>query len=247
MDRASFPRKQDDFEQSVSAHMKAKPVRVSKFEHDGQSYWVKRTETNLGVRRVFKLRPAHAFERELKIYDDLAARGLPVPGIVLRGEGFAVFQDGGVTVESFWRKQSTDAGLRRAASVAAIEALGRMHSQGISHGRPVARDILWDGTRITFVDFENYSAKRNTLSGHAFDLLCLMHSLCAQPVQDRDLIDELGQIYRSQDALGVWGEAKRLVARYGWLEVLTRPIQARKPPHAREFKSLRIVRNMFSD
>lgn len=237
---------QAGFVEAVKVHLAQNTSRVSRMVFEGQRYWVKRVELVTGRTRILKPAPKHIFRREMRIYEELKSKGVPVPEMVLKGAEFVVFEDGGPTLENFWRDADLDTEKRAFISRQTAQALAHLHALGISHGRPVARDICWDGKKATFLDFENYSERRNSTRGRAIDLLCFVHSLCSQIIRDEVALTAAIEGYRESDKIGVWEEARVLVRRYRWLDVLTYPLQARKDPHAREFKALPKMREIFA-
>ncbi len=231
--------------QLVADTVSATDARVSQVEIKGKVYWAKQVEKVKGRSRVFKISPQKLFDKELVAFENLRQRGAPVPKVVARGERFFVLEDAGQTLHSLWRHHGYDAGNRAQATIQAAIALSAMHQSGVAHGRPVARDVCWDGADIRFVDLENYLPSRNHRKGFSRDLLLFIHSVCSQPVKDQAAIKAAIDAYRERDIIGVWKYACKLVHRYGWLEVFTRPLQMRKDPHALEFKSLPKVRALF--
>lgn len=238
---------QAGFAEAVESHLVKNFARVSSFEFEGQRYWIKQVEQTTGRTRILKPAPKHGFSREIKAYEALSAKGAPVPEILIRNAQYVVFTDAGRTLSFYWRDEKVHPKERASVSKQAGEALARLHSLGVSHGRPVVRDICWNGNRITFLDFENYSIRRNGVRGRAFDLLCFVHSICSQPIKDEAALEAAIDGYRKMDQDNVWNEARILARRLRWIEVLSRPMQKRKDPHAREFKSLPKVRKIFID
>lgn len=235
-----------DFVNAVEAHLIENTSRVSTFEYGGQKLWVKQIELTSGRSRFFKPAPRHNFDCEIKAYEELRSKEAAVPDMLLKSSRYFVLADAGPTLEAFWRDDEIDQETRVLASKKAGQALAQLHALGVAHGRPVARDVCWDGKQVLFLDFENHSHRRNGVRGRAFDLLCFFHSVCSQPVKDEVALQASIDGYKRNDQTGVWQEASVLVRRFGWLEVFTRPIQTRKSPHAREFKSLPIVRQIFT-
>lgn len=231
---------------AVETHLLGNTARVSSFVFEGQHYWIKQVESVKGRTRFLKPAPKRIFQREMRIHEELETKGVPVPEMLVKTAQFVVFEDAGSTLESYWRDEDMESKTRANVSNQAAKALAQVHASGVSHGRPVARDICWNGKKAMFLDFENYSERRNGLRGHAFDLLCFVHSVCSQPIEDDAALAATLDGYRQNDNIGVWEAARVLAHRLRWIEVLSRPIQARKDPHAKEFKSLPKVREIFA-
>ncbi|WP_380057748.1 lipopolysaccharide kinase InaA family protein [Falsihalocynthiibacter sp. SS001] len=241
-DPSTLPTK---FQDRVREHLIDNVRRVSSFEFEDRRYWVKQAEVVKGRMRLFKPAPKRNFIRELNAYKTLHSMGVPVPEVVMEGETYFVLEDVGPTLSSLWRADTPSVAARAEVSAQAGIALARLHALGSSHGRPVAKDICWDGSEITFLDLENYSPRRNGARGRARDVLCFVHSLCSQPVTDDIALQAATDGYRENDCHGVWEEARAFTHRWGFVEFFTRPIQMRKEPHAREFKSLPKVLKIF--
>ncbi|WP_435231507.1 hypothetical protein ACMAZE_07190 [Pseudopelagicola sp. nBUS_20] len=221
-------------------------ARVSRIEIDGKVYWAKQIEEVKGRSRLFKSSPQCLFDKELAALENLRKRGASVPKLIGRTTSFFLLEDAGRTLHSMWCQTEHDAYGRAHATEQAAITLSAMHHKGIAHGRPVARDICWDGVLIRFVDLENYAPALNCQSGFARDLLLFIHSVLSHPVQDDAAVMTAINAYNQRDTIGVWDHARTMVRRYGWLEVFTRPLQLRKYPHALEFKSLPRLRSLFS-
>lgn len=215
------------------------------FELDGKSYWVKAVEDQRWINRLQKGPAIEAFEKERAVLKELAAVDLPVPSVLAEGDGYFVMPYCGQNVESLIRPQRETPKIRSHVLSQAALGLARFHRAGFSHGRPILRDICWDGQTITFLDLENYRPERNTANGHARDLLSFMFSCYAMRCQDLPEIEAAKAAYRDQDRAGIWPLAASMAPKYRWLDWLTRPAQWRKYPHAREFKAIPLTLRAF--
>lgn len=210
------------------------PVRLA-----GHRYWIKRPEV-LSLRwRLQKGDPARSFARERRIHHDLLARGAPVPPILAEAEGYMVLPDSGPTLEALMRG-AAPCGERLRAFEAAGAALAGMHGAGLVHGRPLPRDLCWNGERITFLDFEGGArAGRASMGRKALDLVLALHGIYALSPRPVPEADAFCNGYRGADD-GLWRDARRRVRRWRWIDTLTRPLQyyeARFKPH-RTYKEL---------
>lgn len=221
--------------------------RIEPVELGGRRYWIKRPEV-LSLRwRLQKGNPTRAFARERRIHRDLLARGAPVPPILAEAESYIVLPDSGPSLEALLTDASPDERLRafRAAGV----ALAGLHGAGLAHGRPLPRDLCWDGTQITFLDFEGASrAEAASKRRQILDLVLAIHGIYALSPCPTPEAEALGDGYRAADQRGLWEAAQRYVRRWRWLDTLTRPLQryeARYKPH-RRYKELLAIPLTFA-
>lgn len=213
--------------------------RIEAVELGGRRYWIKRPEV-LSLRwRLQKGDPARSFARERRIHRDLLARGAPVPQIIAEADTYIVLPDSGPTLESLLAKAPPEERLR--AFHAAGVALAGLHGAGLAHGRPLPRDLCWDGTQITFLDFEGASrADAASQRRQILDLVLAIHGVYALSPQPSPEVEALCEGYRGADHRGIWEAAQRQVRRWRWIELLTRPLQryeARYKPQ-RRYKEL---------
>ncbi len=146
-------------------------ARVQRFDHEGEVYWAKKSE-NLSLKwRLQKGDPAAAFTADREGLQALWAAGVSVPDVVEEGTDFLVMRDGGPILSDLLVAQIGSTEDRIRAMEAAGSELATMHAKGLSHGRPAIKDMCWDGTRLTLLDFERFSPKRNTPKGHMQDLI----------------------------------------------------------------------------
>src|SRR5690554_432335 len=188
------------------------PVRLA-----GHRYWIKRPEV-LSLRwRLQKGDPARSFARERRIHHDLLARGAPVPPILAEAEGYMVLPDSGPTLEALMRG-AAPCGERLRAFEAAGAAFAGMHGAGLVHGRPLPRDLCWNGERITFLDFEGGArAGRASMGRKALDLVLALHGIYALSPRPVPEADAFCNGYRGADD-GLWRDARRRVRRWRWID-----------------------------
>lgn len=212
--------------------------RIGRYTVEGETFWIKRVDQPRLVNRLQKGPPDKVFAADLAALKAVAARGGPVTEIVADGPGIFVCRDGGPTLEHILRQGVGTKTDRIEAFRAAGAALAAMHRAGVSHGRPLLRDICWKDGRITFLDFENYRPERNRLKDFRFDLVAFVHSCHAQTRQPVPEIEAAIAAYRAHDPGGVWEAAQNWIWRVRIADLLTRPLQWRADPHAREYKAL---------
>jgi tRNA A-37 threonylcarbamoyl transferase component Bud32 len=177
----------------------------------------------------------------------LAARGVPVPQIIGEGPGVFVTCDAGPTLDGILRDQTGTVAERVAAFSDAAAALARLHRSGISHGRPVLRDLCWRDGKITFLDFENYRPDHNQPRHFRLDLITFVLSCYAEQRSELPEIVAAKQTYRAQDELGIWQMAVDWLSNKRWVDIVTKPMQWRADPHAREFKSIPVTLRAFAE
>jgi tRNA A-37 threonylcarbamoyl transferase component Bud32 len=217
------------------------PARIQRIEAGGRFYWVKAAE-RLSLRlRLQKGDAGRAFAAERAALDTLGKAGLPVPRIVAQGSGYFVTEDRGSSLRDLLRRP--DGGNRIAAFRAAGAGLADFHARGLSHGRPSIRDITWDGSQVSFLDFERYHPRRNTRRGHVQDLMILVFSAFAETQGAAPEIDALCAGYREADRGGVWKGAVRLSRRLHWLAALARPFTGRSA--SREVRAVPMTLAVF--
>ncbi len=225
---------------SAETALRAHPARVQRIEVQGRGYWVKAQERLDLKLWLQKGGAARAFRAERSALATLADAGAPVARVVAEGETWFVTPDVGVSLDRLLR---TDAPDRVEAFCAAGRALAEFHRRGLSHGRPSIKDICWDGSTATFVDFERFATRRNTPAGHAQDVVILLFSALAQTGRHCAETDALARGYRTADPGGIWVRAQRLCRRLAFMDLLTRPIQLL--PKAREFRAIPLTLDVF--
>jgi tRNA A-37 threonylcarbamoyl transferase component Bud32 len=196
---------------------------------DGARYWLKRTET-LSLRlRLQKGESTKGFEADRQGLHVLGRAGLPVVPIVAEGPDFLVMPDCGESLQTVLRHADTSAEERLAAFSAAGKALAALHLAGFCHGRPSIRDILWDGSKVTFIDLERFDPQRTGVDAFATDLMIFIHSVFA--VRDRAVADLDAAIagYRANGPAGAWTALRRKARRLEWLIPLSAPLRWLRP------------------
>ncbi len=219
------------------------PQRVWRIEAAGQGFWVKTEERPTLRMRLQKGNPRRAFAAERRAMKVLAAAGLPVPPILAEGDDFFVTPDCGPSLRQLLHDEGLAEAGRLAAFRAAAEGLARFHAQGQSHGRPSLKDICWDGRAAWLLDLERFAARRNSLKGHAEDLVMLFLSAYTETGGPTPETAALAESYRAHDPGGVWQAAARFCRRMRWIDPLTMPIQRLRG--GREFRAIPLTFRTF--
>jgi len=225
--------------------------RIESVELVGRRYWIKRPEV-LSLRwRLQKGNPARAFARERRVHRDLLELGAPVPPILAESDSYIVLADSGPSLEVLLA--DADPAERLRAFHAAGVALARLHGAGLAHGRPLPRDLCWDGAQITFLDFEGGTrAGAASQRRQVLDLVLATHGIYAlRPERSPEAI-ALREGYRENDGRGVWRAAQRWARRWRWINTLTFPLQryeARFKPdrHYKELLGIPLTFACFAD
>jgi tRNA A-37 threonylcarbamoyl transferase component Bud32 len=230
----------------LDAAVAATPGRIGCIDLDGQTFWVKRIDRPSLINRLQKGPARTIFDADLAAIKALAAQGVPVPQIVGEGPGVFVTRDSGLTLDHILRSQAGTVDERVAAFSAAGTALARLHRLGISHGRPVLRDLCWKNGQITFLDFENFRPHRNQPRHFRLDLIIFVLSCYAEKRDELPEIVAAKAAYRADDVAGIWQMASDWLRRMRWVDIVTKPVQWRADPHAREFKSIPVTLRAFA-
>lgn len=94
-------------------------------------------------------------EREMRRIRLFAAHGIATPDILYASRGAIVLSDVGQTVHARLRAlKNADALVHDELLIACAAELGRLHAEGLCHGRPYPRDMFFAGDRLGFMDFE---------------------------------------------------------------------------------------------
>ncbi|PZR00158.1 MAG: hypothetical protein DI533_06025 [Cereibacter sphaeroides] len=219
--------------------------RAGSYEIDGQRFWIKRIEKQRWINRIQKGPAPKAFAADLAALKFLAGRGVPVPQIVAEDKGLFAMRDSGPTLQVILRDRLGTEAERVAAFAAAGKALAELHGMGISHGRPVPGDICYQDGRITFLDFENYRAHRNRPKDFRLDLIIFIFMIYSFRRDESPEIIAAKAAYRANDPGGIWDSATEWLRGLRWVDTLTKPLQWRADPHAREFKSIPVTLRAF--
>lgn len=200
--------------------------RIRPVDAAGHRYWLKRVE-DLPLRmRLQKGNPRRAFEAERRALHVLGGAGLPVVPMVAEGADWFALTDGGPTLASLVTKGKLPADELAVVFAAAGKALARLHLAGFSHGRPVLRDICWDGRDARFIDLERFRDRRASGMAQAVDLVILVQGWFIAVPEARA---ELGIMLRAYVALAGRGNlvrARQIARALGWLAPLSRLLGA---------------------
>lgn len=212
-------------------------ARVEVLEVAGERGWLKRVEVLRGVMRWQKGDPVAALAAETTGLRLLGRLGLPVVPLLADGPDWFLTRDCGPTVDSLLRAEGQDAAGVGRVMRAAGGALGLLHKAGYAHGRPVLRDICWDGARARFIDLERFRTAPAGPWRQALDMAILVQSWFARFPQAVAGMDVAAAAWAAQVGPVVCRRVVVLGWVLGWSAVLAAPVCWLKPG-AREFRAL---------
>lgn len=149
--------KKAEIHNSVDEALRAPYQRVTFCQSQrGTRFWLKRIERFAPHLWLVKGKPEQAFDRDRRAHRFLWSRGAAVPRILAEGSGFIAVEDAGTSLTKLCKKANVTTADKLKACRAAGQALARLHSANLAHGRPAFRDMCWSGRQIRFIDFEYF-------------------------------------------------------------------------------------------
>jgi len=217
-------------EAAVAGALAGEPQRIAPLSFpDGSRAWLKRVERRGLPARLQKGDPKRSFAAERAGLRALATAGIPVPEILLEGEGFMVLSDAGPSLSLLAGDASRDAESRLAGFAAGGRALAQLHAAGFAHGRPAMRDICWDGKTARFIDLENFAPGPASRFRQARDLFLLCHSAERQWPDAPRWIEATLAAYAGAAPAGAVPRAGQMARRLSWLGGLARVVSTLLP------------------
>lgn len=176
------------------ASLPAANCRIAPLEIDGVQTWLKdfdqpspaewdRVQRALfAVTRLQMLRPVPSLSglegarNEIASIGRFEEIGARVPRVLWSEGSRLVISDIGETIREMQRRLGASS--IDGAVVAAARALSRIHGHGLVHGRPILRNMTWDGQTVGFLDFEERPTDVMPLeAAQARDVLLLLISI----------------------------------------------------------------------
>lgn len=205
--------------------------RTLKLNYDGRTLWLKQAEQPRNLRwqqlgrMMAKLTGNKMFVSALGLGGEaalakeaarlrmLAEAGISVPLVLKQTEQWLLLSDVGPAVHKWLRRPDTPQQLQRVIVLKAAEAMAQLHELGFWHGRPALRDMAYDGTQISFLDFEEDPAALMTPEQcMARDAFLFVHNLYRNlALNEPQLLDEVIAQYRSQCPQNVWLATRKMV------------------------------------
>ncbi len=141
----------------------------------------------------------------------LGARGMPVPPVVARGDGWFLIPGMGTAIRDLLRNPASPESFRQQLMIQAAGALGRLHAGGFWHGKPTLRDMIWDGEQIWYVDFEeDPGAMLSPDQCMVRDCMFMLYSLCRYLDPGDPVLQDALDAYRDAAPVHVWHGAQTL-------------------------------------
>ena len=198
-------------------------ARLVRFEYEGKFYFAKKIEHHKTLwLKFFKGNPAQALRREAQLLKEFRARGAAVPEILAQDESCFVMADHGMLVMKAIKKGASPTQLFEHVG----QKLSALHHLGLAHGRPVMRDICWDGQSLTFLDLEAGAKLQATQYDKARDVLLLLHSVSVWRKRHPDAGDIFLNAYFTDSPDEIWKETLTLARKIWWMEWLAAPVVA---------------------
>ena len=199
--------------------------RILPFTFNHERYWLKQPERLFGVWKILKPTPKQAFINEITRLQFLQQKQAPVPELVLFGEDFLVLKDAGMSVGGIVGNQDYSASRVQFILQHCVRALTDLHKQGLSHGRPALRDMLWQNGKVTFIDFEMRNPQVDSAAQKARDALIFIHSLCREENLTDAQIQNIIAIYRENCSEQEWQDSLELLSRFRCLYYALLPLK----------------------
>lgn len=207
MDKENFFR---SAEECVNAHP---GERVIPFLWEGEKFWIKKKQSNHRVQAV-------KYSAEREFYYEIARISIAAkltdcaPEIFFLTDDYMVLKDGGPTVQH-WLLSDRPEAEKLHILHAAGRALGQLHQAGLWHGRPALRDIVWDGERIRFLDWENRTYFHDLRQRQAMDVILLLQGMYRESWMKETFVEAAWQGYLEAGGLPVLEEAGRFLEKHG--------------------------------
>lgn len=213
-------------------------LRVQRLDLPGLgNVWLKQAE-RLSLRlRLQKGDPVRAFEAERQALRTLGRLGLPVAPVLAEGADFLVLPDLGANLLALLRDEAVAQDARLAGFAAAGAALGRLHRAGIAHGRPVLRDICWDGRAARLIDLERCAPGGAGPRARAADVVMLVQSWFTERPEPGPELAAFLAAWQAEAGDGAAAGVRALARRLRWLGPLARGL-SRLRPRSRELAAV---------
>ena len=194
---APDPAIRQHIENAVDKALAGPAQRITWIEGPTGPLWLKRIEKLSFYWRLRKGDSGRAFEADRQALHLLGQAGLPVPPILLEGPDYFVTPHSGDTLAHVLRHSTLPESVLLQVFAQAGGALAQLHLAGFRHGRPSIRDMLWDGIKITMIDFERFRIRKNRPFQMAIDLLIMTQSVFAYSATATSAAQALCAGYRS--------------------------------------------------
>jgi tRNA A-37 threonylcarbamoyl transferase component Bud32 len=188
-------------------------VWLKDFDQPTRAEWERIQRVVFGLSRLHILRPVPSLSgtegarNEVAAIHRLTAIGVRVPQLLWQEGARIVLSDIGETLRDLQRRAGA-ASIETTAKSAARE-LSRIHQRGLAHGRPILRNMTWDGETVGFLDFEERPTDVMPLeTAQARDVMLLLISAARRC--EADLVKEVFAAYSRDMPPGIEGELQRV-------------------------------------
>lgn len=209
------------------ASLPATNRRIAPLEIDGVRAWLKDFDQPSPAKwhhiqralfiitRLQVLRPAPSHSGIKGVETEIAAMhrfrqiGARVPQLLWAEGARILISDIGETMRDRQHRLGTSA-IGDAATTSAARELRRIHAQGVVHGRPILRNMTWDGETVGFLDFEERPTEVMPVeAAQARDVLLLLMSIARR--SEAELVRTTFRAYAADISPSVEDELQRLV------------------------------------
>ena len=234
------------FQDEIESILRQKPVRVRSFEYEGKRFWLKRRET-LGLRRrLQKGNASSAFDAERAAFERLSHTKVPIAKLAASGKDWLVIEDGGVSLREILHRDGVGAAENLPIFAAAGRALAAWHTADLAHGRPAIKDILWDGSNISFIDLERFSRVAKKPKRQVQDLVFFVISLLAVTQRITDELTVALDAYRDAGGEENFRNAQSFCRKLAWLKPILALVRYRKPGHGQDIRAILLTLDYFT-
>ncbi|WP_386688603.1 RIO1 family regulatory kinase/ATPase [Lonepinella sp. MS14437] len=199
--------------------------RVYPFEFENKHYWLKQPEHPQGSQRLLKPCPRKFFHQEVERLLKLQQQNAPIPFIYVANENMLVMEDAGLSVSHWLEKEDISAEQKQQILNDSATALARLHQQGLIHGRPFAKDILWKDGVVKFIDFEVDTVSKNPFEQQIQDSVFFVFGLCREKSISLEQIKQTILTYQSCTDKEIWQASVRRMTNYRLIYWLLRPFK----------------------
>lgn len=180
----------------ITEQIQLNDERVFDLKWQGSLYWIKQAEASgstiwhwlSGVIAKLTDNPLFtptvtkdgniALTGEINRINQLRDAGAPVAEILASGENWFATADHGTTLQKLLKRSELSEKQLQYILEQAATALASLHNINAWHGRPALKDMLWDGGKITLIDFEeNPITFLTPVQCMSRDLFLFMHSV----------------------------------------------------------------------
>lgn len=159
-----------------------------------------------------------ALTSEIQRINQLNSQGISVPQIITSGENWFATADHGTTLQKLFKRVELDEQQLQYILQQAALALANLHSINAWHGRPALKDILWDGKKITLIDFEENPINHLTpIQCMSRDLFLFIHSVVRFYEVDSPVVLAVWHSYCENSANEISQSAIKLAKSMSWL------------------------------